>query len=93
MIWMRSRYLSCSATRSGISARQGGHQVAQKLISTTLPWNDADASWWPSRSTAVNDGAFAGLRKNRSAIFSPAPSSATGRVAAAALSPARVSMA
>src|SRR5476649_2626692 len=36
-----SLYLACSATRSGISARQGPHQVAQKLTMTTFPRSDA----------------------------------------------------
>ena len=31
----------CSATSSGISARQGPHQVAQKLITTGFPCNEA----------------------------------------------------
>ena len=61
-----SRYFSCSATRSGISARHGGHQVAQKLRMTTLPRSDAEDSSRPSRSLTVNAGAVAGLRKKRS---------------------------
>ena len=49
-----SLYLSCSAIRSGISSRQGGHQVAQKLIRTTLPRSEAVDTGRPSRSVAVN---------------------------------------
>ena len=43
--------------RSGISARHGGHHVAQKLTMTTLPRSEAADSSRPSRSLTVNAGA------------------------------------
>ena len=67
--------------RSGISARHGAHQVAQKLTMTTLPCKEADDTSRPSRSLAANRGAAAGLRKNRSVTGPPpidgAPASAS----------------
>src|SRR5262245_65863178 len=39
--------------RSGISARHGGHQVAQKLTSTTLPRKSLEEIVRPSRSVTV----------------------------------------
>ena len=56
-----SLYFSCSATRSGISARHGPHQVAQKLTMTTLPRSDAGEISRPSRSVTVNAGAGFGI--------------------------------
>jgi len=39
------------------SARHGGHQVAQKLISTVFPRKSLRVTWLPSRSTRVKSGA------------------------------------
>src|SRR5262245_24930012 len=40
--------------KSGISRTQGGHQVFQKLTSTTLPRKDSRLHEWPSESARVN---------------------------------------
>ena len=55
-----SRYFSCRAIRSGISARQGGHHVAQKFTSTTLPFRSANETVLPSKSVTVNPGTSMG---------------------------------
>src|SRR6266852_5174715 len=64
-IWRRSLYLSCSSTRSGISARQGPHQVAQKFKRMTLPLESASVTGLPSRPVSLNSGAGSGLRTKR----------------------------
>src|SRR5216684_1390067 len=64
-IWSRSLYLSCSSTRSGISARQGPHQVAQKFKRMTLPLESASVTGLPSRPVSLNSGAGSGLRTKR----------------------------
>src|SRR5580658_2533092 len=46
-----------AATRSGVSARHGGHHVAQKLRTTTLPTNDCADTAFPSSVWTVNAGA------------------------------------
>src|SRR5262245_5654 len=56
--------------RSGISALQGPHHVAQKFTRMTFPRKSASEICFPSRSRAANSGATAGLRKNRSVIRS-----------------------
>jgi hypothetical protein len=55
----RSRYSAYAFTNSGISPRQGAHQVAQKLTTTTLPlscenWRRAPGM---SLNTSFGDGA------------------------------------
>ncbi|MOA59837.1 hypothetical protein D3C78_1845540 [compost metagenome] len=43
------RSSDCTFTKSGTSCRHGGHQVAQKLTSTTLPLNwDKDTELPPT---------------------------------------------
>src|SRR5216683_139102 len=64
-IWRRSLYLFCSSTRSGISARQGPHQVAQKFRRMTLPWESARVTGLPSRPVSLKSGAGSGLRTKR----------------------------
>src|SRR5260370_41390945 len=64
-IWRRSLYLFCSSTRSGISARQGPHQVAQKFSRMTLPWESARVTGFPSRLVSLKSGAGSGLRTKR----------------------------
>src|SRR5665213_1797749 len=80
-----SRYLSWSAMRSGISARQGGHQVAQKLTRTTLPFQSLDESVWPLMSVTVKAGTCVGSLNRRTeilSIFALRVASAAGTVAA-----------
>src|SRR5262245_37606173 len=50
------RYISSSA---GNSWRQGPHQLAQKLIITTLPLKSASDTGLPARLASVNAGAGA----------------------------------
>src|SRR5258708_23158755 len=64
-IWRRSLYLFCSSTRSGISARQGPHQVAQKFRRMTLPCESARVTGFPSRLVSLKSGAGSGLRAKR----------------------------
>src|SRR6266571_5368862 len=60
--------LSCSRCIEGISSRQGSHQVAQKLITTTLPRGDAlyAAAAGQARRQALRDPR-GGLRRGRAA--------------------------
>ena len=53
------RFLSRVQARciNGISARQGGHQVAQKLIITTSPRRSARSTVLPLMSLSLNSGA------------------------------------
>ena len=74
MTCSRSPYFACSAIKSGISARHGGHHVAQKLTIVTLPRSDASEISRPSIVLALKDGASAGCLKNRIVIRSPAGS-------------------
>src|SRR6266853_4985570 len=64
-IWRRSLYLFCSSTRSGISARQGPHHVAQKFKRITLPRESVSVTGLPSRPLSLNSGAGSGLRTKR----------------------------
>src|SRR5579863_317228 len=50
---------------SGISSRQGGHHVAQKLRSTTLPRHPAVEMKFPSRSFTRNGGTGLALLAKR----------------------------
>src|SRR5262245_6410846 len=60
----RSWYLFWSRIKSGISARQGGHQVAQKFTSTTLPRSDSDEMVRPSISVTVKGATVMGSRRS-----------------------------
>src|SRR5258708_19110474 len=64
-IWRRSLYLFCSSTRSGISGRQGPHQVAQKFRRMALPCESARVTGFPSRLVSLKSGAGSGLRTKR----------------------------
>src|ERR1051325_1629307 len=55
-----SRYLSCSLMRSGISARHGGHHVAQKFSRTTLPRQELEGTVRPLRSVTEKAGSGVG---------------------------------
>src|SRR6516225_4263800 len=59
-----SAYFFWIATNPGISARQGGHQVAQKSKMTTLPLKSESFTGFPSTSLKCHSGA---------AIFESAP--------------------
>src|SRR5580765_3857354 len=50
------RYLRCHLTSSGTSVRQGGHHVAQKLSSTTLPLKSSSRKCRPPKSFNSSDG-------------------------------------
>src|SRR5467141_3637843 len=52
-----SAYFFCSATNPGISARQGGHHVAQKSKMITLPWKSESFTGFPSTSLNCQSGA------------------------------------
>src|SRR5882762_4473415 len=49
----------CSALNSGISARQGRHQVAQKFSNTTRPRSDESRTDFPSSASNSTSGAGA----------------------------------
>src|SRR5260221_8976423 len=51
----------CRALNSGISARQGRHQVAQKFSNTTRPRNDESRIGFPSRASNWTSGAGANV--------------------------------
>src|SRR5882724_4807421 len=53
----QSSFDSESDSRSGISARYGGHQVAQKLSKVGRTRNESSATGFPSRSGRTNAGA------------------------------------
>src|SRR5215213_935196 len=53
----RVRYCRCILIRSGISARQGAHHVAQKLMSTTSPLKASRLKERPLMSVKVKLGA------------------------------------
>jgi hypothetical protein len=52
-----SAYFFWIATNPGISARQGGHQVAQKSKITTLPLKSESFTGFPSTSFNCQSGA------------------------------------
>src|SRR6516162_7678893 len=52
-----SAYFFWIATNLGISARQGGHQVAQKSKMTTLPLKSESLTGFPSTSLNCQSGA------------------------------------
>src|SRR5271163_4286948 len=51
-----AEYLFWNSIRSGISARHGSHQVAQKFTSTTLPFRLSSVTSFPCRSLKVTTG-------------------------------------
>jgi len=57
--------LFCNSMRSGISARQGPHQLAQKFRRMTLPRESASVTGFPSRVVSLKSGAGSGLRTKR----------------------------
>src|SRR5690348_13547525 len=81
-----SAYFFWIATNSGISARHGGHQVAQKSKMTTLPLKSESFTGFPSTSLKCQSGA---------AIFESAPwvKEPPKKKAAPALSEVRLSRA
>src|SRR6185312_11091810 len=73
---------------SGISWRQGPHQLAQKLIMTTSPLNWARLTCWPLVDCRVKAGAAAGATE--SAAASAAAQAGSASVTSAARSAAAV---
>jgi hypothetical protein len=67
---------------SGISSRQGGHHVAQKLSSTTFPCQFAVETTFPSMSRTRNAGAGCGLLASRTICMRSDCCAATFRRAA-----------
>src|SRR5690606_1290487 len=53
-------YFACMSLSSGISLRQGGHQVAQKFTSNALPSHSVTVREVPLRSGRVNTGRVSG---------------------------------
>src|SRR4051812_7681242 len=51
----------CKALNSGISARQGRHQVAQKFNNTTRPRREESRTDFPSRASNSTSGAGANV--------------------------------
>src|ERR1700730_8576575 len=64
-------YFCCISMSQGISTRQGPHQVAQKLMSTTLPLYWARERSLPSRSFNVTSGAGAGAELAVATLTTP----------------------
>src|SRR6202521_1271433 len=77
-----SLYSFLSSSSSGISSRQGGHQVAQKFTSTTLPAQLSLFTGFPSRSWACSGGAISGFFTKRIIDFHAAPGRGAGAGAA-----------
>jgi hypothetical protein len=57
MITPESLYCSYDFSSAGVSARQGGHHVAQKLTTTILPRNSERVTLFPSSVSRVKSGA------------------------------------
>jgi hypothetical protein len=52
---------SCALCTEGISPRQIGHHEAQKRISSTRPWSDAESSFDPAVVGSTNAGIAVGF--------------------------------
>src|SRR6267154_300923 len=57
----RSAQSAARVLSSGISRRQGAHQVAQKLMTNDLPLHDSTEMGLPERSLSEKSGSFAGI--------------------------------
>src|SRR5215831_17893159 len=68
--------LACSASRAGISLRQGTHQVAHRLRSTVRPRQSASVSSRPSPSRNDRSGRRCGSLATATAATSPRDSGA-----------------
>ena len=66
--WELLRRFRYNLFKEGISALQGGHQEAQKLIKTTLPFSDAGTTGIPLES--VNEKAATGVLAGSSFFIS-----------------------
>ena len=63
---MRSaRSMACNRSKAGISATQGGHQVAHRLITKPCPAKSASVVSLPSPSVKVIGGGGAGFAPSR----------------------------
>ncbi|MNT82974.1 hypothetical protein D3C72_2227800 [compost metagenome] len=67
--------------KAGISSRQGGHQVAQKLTSTTLP-RYSERAIAPSPRTFFSEKSGAMVPSVPAAPFEAAPGAPAGGAAA-----------
>src|SRR5271165_2664111 len=56
----RAAHSEARVWSSGISRRQGAHQVAQKLITSDFPFHLVIGVGWPARSLSENAGRRAG---------------------------------
>src|SRR3712207_860037 len=74
---------------AGISATQGGHQVAQRLISKPFPAKSATVCGLPSASVKLNSGSGFGADSASFAARALRPRAAPARVPAAARATAR----
>src|SRR5580704_17172172 len=55
---LRGVYAADELTRSGVSARHGGHQVAKKLTTTTLPRKSESLTDFPPVVCSEKSGAI-----------------------------------
>src|SRR5216684_6891502 len=69
----RPAHSECRVSSSGISLRQGAHQVAQKLMIKDLPPNDVIEVALPARSASENCGSRSGILEAGNAPGSSAP--------------------
>src|SRR4249919_1189232 len=77
---------ACSRCNEGISARQGSHQVAQKLTATTVPLSCCRSTVWPERSGSTSAGVGLPSQRLIGASGESAPNAtAAARAAVAAM--------
>src|SRR5271170_8434660 len=70
----RPAHSACRVCSSGISLRQGAHQVAQKLMIKDLPLKEAIEVTLPARSSSENCGSRIGILEGGNAPTGAAPS-------------------
>src|SRR5260370_39453357 len=75
----RPAHSECRASSSGISLRQGAHQVAQKLMIKDLPPKDAMEVALPARSASENCGSRSGILEGGNAPPGTVPSGARAK--------------
>src|SRR5699024_10827476 len=66
--------------RSGISSRQGGHQVAQKFTMTRSPSKSDSFALSPSSVSSSKSGAFSPVSSPKSSDESPSSSSGSATI-------------
>src|SRR5579863_7896314 len=78
----RPAHSECRVSSSGISLRQGAHQVAQKLMIKDLPAKDPMGVVLPARSASANCGSRSGILEDGNGPGRYPPSGATSGGAA-----------